>query len=81
MPSKISRPRLLVFKNKNTPSRDSWVIYPCLHETGFSACHEIANSTQETKTLDEVQVLLQTLDEVRQFCENLTQHGWTTHFD
>jgi hypothetical protein len=70
-------PRLLVLKNKQLPSRGSWVIYPSLPEIGFTACHEIQDERQEPKAIEEI--FLKTIIDVRTFCSNLIRHGWTTN--
>ena len=75
MPKKVGTPRLLVLNNKQAPSRGSWVIYPSMLEIGFTACLEIQNERQETRTLEKI--FLETDRETRSFCLDLIQNGWT----
>ena len=79
MPKIVGIPRLLVLKDKQVPSRGSWVIYPSLPEIGFTACHEIQNETQEPGTIEEI--FLKTILDVRIFCSNLIERGWTTNLN
>ena len=75
MLKKVGTPRLLVLKDKREQSRGYWVIYPSLPEIGFTACLEIQNERQETRTLEKI--FLETDRETRSFCLDLIQNGWT----
>ena len=75
MPTTVGTPRLLVLKDKRAQSRGYWVIYPSLPEIGFTACLEIQNEREETRTLEKI--FLETDRETRSFCLDLIQNGWT----
>ena len=76
MPKTAGILHLLVLKDKQVPSRGSWVVYPSFTEIGFTACHEIQNDRQEPRVMEEI--CLRTIIDVRTFCSNLIRHGWTT---
>ena len=79
MTKTIGETRLLVFNNEQMPCRGIWTIRSSSVEVGFTACREIANTSNHCQTIEVV--ALKTIEELNAFCATLIQQGWSTNFN
>lgn len=69
-------PHLLAFRDRVAPERGCWLIDASIVEQGFVARYVIQDADGRPRLLD--QLVLQSIDQLRDFAAQLNVHGWTS---